>query len=102
VQQQAILPLIPPRPVSGAAGNAKPDYPADAKRRGIQGKVVLQVEVSREGMPTRVLVLTTSGHRDLDDAAVSAVGKWRFVPASRGGEAVAATAEIPIQFRLAD
>lgn len=101
-QQSASLPLIPPRAVSGAAGNGKPVYPAEAKRRGIQGKVVLRVEVSREGMPTKVLVLTSSGHRDLDDAAVTSVQKWHFVPASRGGEAVDATAEIPIQFRLAD
>ena len=100
--QVAALPLIPPRPVSGAAGNAKPLYPAAARRLGIQGKVILQVEVSPEGTPAKVTVLTSSGHAALDEAAVTAVGKWRFVPASRGGTAVAATAEIPIEFRLAD
>ncbi len=64
--------------------------------------MVLQVDVSREGVATKVHVLTSSGHRELDEAAVTTVGKWHFVPASRGGEAIAATAEIPIQFRLAD
>jgi protein TonB len=101
-QQSAALPLIPPRALSGAAGNGKPAYPAEAMRRGIQGNVTLRVEVSRAGLPTQVLVLASSGHHDLDDAAVAAVQKWRFVPASRGGEAVDATAEVPIQFRLAD
>ena len=100
--QTAALPLIPPRPVSGAAGNAVPDYPAAARRQRLQGKVVLQVEVSTQGSAGKITVLTSSGHRELDDAAVSSVRKWRFVPASRGGEAVPATAEIPIQFRLAD
>jgi protein TonB len=101
-QQSAALPLIPPRALSGAAGNGKPAYPAEAMRRGIQGNVTLRVEVSRAGLPTQVLVLASSGHHDLDDAAVAAVQKWRFVPASRGGETVDATAEVPIQFRLAD
>ncbi len=101
-QQSAALPLIPPRALSGAAGNGKPAYPAEAMRRGIQGNVTLRVDVSRAGLATQVLVLASSGHRDLDDAAVAAVQKWRFVPASRGGEPVDATAEVPIQFRLAD
>ncbi|HUN47854.1 MAG TPA: energy transducer TonB, partial [Stellaceae bacterium] len=49
--QTAALPLIPPRPVAGAAGNAVPDYPAAARRQRLQGKVVLQVEVSPQGTP---------------------------------------------------
>jgi protein TonB len=36
----------------------------------------------------------------LDQAALQAVKQWHFVPAQRGGEAVAAWVEVPIVFRL--
>jgi protein TonB len=88
--------------VSGAAGNPKPSYPAEARQRGIEGHVVLRVSVDANGAATTVSVLSSSGHESLDDAALAAVRRWRFVPATRAGVAVAATADVPIQFRLED
>jgi protein TonB len=98
--QVAALPVIPPQPISGRAGNPKPDYPAEARRRGLQGKVVLLVEVSAAGLPASVAVATSSGHAALDQAALAAVQRWHFSPATRGGTPVAGTAQVPIQFRL--
>jgi protein TonB len=100
--QAMLAPVVPPRPVAGAAGNRPPDYPAEAKRRGWQGKLMLRVEVSAAGAALGVTVATSSGHQVLDDAAVAAVAKWRFVPATRAGEPVAAAAEVPVAFRLED
>jgi periplasmic protein TonB len=98
--QVAALPIIPPQAISGRAGNPKPDYPAEARRRGLQGKVVLLVEVSAAGLPDSVAVASSSGHAALDQAALAAVQRWHFSPATRGGTPVAGTAQVPIQFRL--
>ena len=93
-------PILPPQPISGLAGNRKPDYPASAKQRGQQGRVVLRVEVSAAGSPLSVVVASTSGYSALDKAALAAVEAWRFKPAMQAGTAVAGAVDVPIQFRL--
>jgi protein TonB len=94
------LPLIPPRPVAGMASNRPPVYPDLARRRGQEGRVMLRVDVSTEGMPVAVGVATSSGHSVLDQAAIAAVWQWRFVAGTRGGTAVPAAAEVPLLFTL--
>jgi protein TonB len=100
--QVAAVPAIPPRALSGAAGNPKPDYPLEARRRGLQGKVMLRVEVSAAGRPQGVSVIASSGYPVLDRAALAAVERWRFNPATQAGLPVPGTAEVPIVFRLED
>jgi periplasmic protein TonB len=95
-------PVTPARPVSGLASNARPDYPESARRRGEQGRVMVRVAVSAQGSPAEVAVSATSGHPSLDAAAVEAVRKWRFVPATQGGRPVPSVAEVPIRFLLED
>jgi protein TonB len=96
------LPLTPPRPVAGMAGNRPPVYPERARQRGEQGRVVLRVDVSVDGMPITVSVAQSSGHPVLDEAAIAAVRQWRFVAATRGGTAVPAAADVPVRFTLAE
>ena len=84
------------------ASDRPPAYPESARRRGQQGRVILQVDVSPDGLPTTVSVMQSSGFPTLDAAALAAVQRWRFVPATRGGTPIAATAEVPIVFRLVD
>jgi periplasmic protein TonB len=98
----SIAPLIPAHPVAGMESDRPPAYPETARRRGQQGRVVLQVSVSAEGMPVAVTVAESSGYASLDAAALAAVQRWRFAPASRGGTPVAAVAEVPVRFRLTD
>lgn len=100
--QEAMIPIIPPHPLSAASGNPKPQYPAEARRRNLQGQVMLRVEVAPDGAPAAVTVSTSSGHATLDEAAIKAVQRWRFNPATRAGIPVAASAYVPIQFRLED
>jgi protein TonB len=98
----AITPLLPAHPVAGMESDRPPAYPEMARRRGQQGRVVLHVDVSAEGMPVTVAVVETSGFASLDAAAMTAVQRWRFVPATRGGTPVPAVAEVPVRFRLTD
>ena len=80
--------------------NPKPEYPWSLRRRGVEGSVRLRVNVSADGLPTDVIVVRSSGFDEMDRAALEAVKAWRFQPARRSGQAVAALAEVPIVFRL--
>ncbi len=96
----APAPMMPARPVAGMESDRPPSYPEAARRRGEQGRVVLRVDVSADGLPLDVSVAEGSGFPSLDAAAIGAVRQWRFVPATRGGTPVAAAAQVPIRFRL--
>lgn len=80
--------------------NPPPVYPRNALRRKQQGTVMVEVRVSVQGAPLQVHIQRSSGHTALDDAAVKAVRKWRFVPARRGSDAVEANVVVPVEFRI--
>ncbi len=71
-----------------------PKYPPAARRRGIEGEVILLAEVGADGAVEVVSLLRSSGYAELDDAAMTAVEKWRFRAPSR------LSIQIPITFRL--
>ena len=78
-----------------------PPYPAMARKRGLQGEVLLRVQVDEYGGVIAVEVEKSSGHRLLDRTAREHVLKrWRFHPATLGGEAVQAWARVPVSFRI--
>ena len=73
-----------------------------ARRRGIEGEVLVRVAVGLDGGAKRVEVVRSSGSPLLDQAAVEGLERWRFEPARAAGQPVAATVEIPVTFRLTD
>lgn len=80
--------------------NTAPAYPWLARVRGWQGSVLVRAWVTPSGEVASVGVAQSSGRSLLDQAATAAVGKWKFNPARRKGQAVASTVEVPIVFRL--
>ena len=90
----------PPSCNSVSLNNPKPDYPRIALRRGIEGLVLLHVEVNEQGRPIEIQVKKSAGFKPLDIAALKAVRRWRFLPAQRNGVTVRASVEVPIRFRL--
>jgi protein TonB len=80
--------------------NPKPAYPAISRRMGEEGRVVLRVRVNAEGLATDVQLHTSSGSERLDNAALTTVQRWKFVPAHLGTEAIAASVLVPIVFSL--
>lgn len=80
--------------------NPAPVYPSQSRRRNEQGRVMLRVLVSVAGRAEDVQVRSSSGSLRLDDAARDAVRRWKFVPAKRGTDPVAAWVLIPISFKL--
>ncbi|MGZ5050182.1 MAG: energy transducer TonB [Methylobacter sp.] len=80
--------------------NPKPKYPSIATSRGWQGTVRLLVKVSAEGDSEEVTVQRSSGHEVLDEAAIEAVERWKFIPAKRGDTPISSTVIVPIDFVL--
>lgn len=80
--------------------NPAPKYPSIARRLGEEGLVLLNVQVTADGAAGSVELQTGSGSRRLDEAALEAVKKWRFVPAKRGDQAVSASVVVPVRFSL--
>jgi protein TonB len=91
-----------PGVAGGAAGLRLPApvYPRESRRRGEQGTVVLDVDVSADGAVTSVRVIDSAGYPRLAAAAVEALKGHVFPPATRGGRAVPCTLRIPFRFRL--
>lgn len=76
------------------------DYPAQAKRLGLQGQVIVDVLVRKNGDIGDVRVVQGSGHALLDEAAVKGVRRASFQPARIDGQNVDAWFKAPINFRL--
>lgn len=79
-----------------------PKYPAYAKKMGIEGTVVLNVVVYKDGTVGEIEVVQSllPGPGGLDEAAIKAVKKWEFSPAKSGGNPVSVWVNIPIEFSL--
>lgn len=93
-------PLIESRYDVAALDNPRPPYPLAARRQGIEGRVLLSVQVGADGASHAVRLKRSSGHALLDDAALQTVRRWRFVPAQRGDTPVESWVDVPILFRL--
>jgi protein TonB len=77
-----------------------PEYPARARHLEIEGQVVLEIVVDREGRPEPD-VRTVRSIALLDAAAVAAVRRWRFRPArDAGGRPVRVVLQVPLRFEL--
>ncbi len=104
----AVVPVVPARaegmepPHFNVAylNNPRPAYPQMARRLGIEGLVVLRVQVSAKGLPEQVVVAQTSGQTVLDEAALRAVQGWSFVPARLGDKPIAHAVDVPVRFQL--
>lgn len=73
-------------------------YPALARQARIQGEVVLQVDVSKDGTISAIKAI--SGHPMLIPAAVDAVKQWRYQPYLLNGAPVAVNTRITVRFKL--
>jgi protein TonB len=93
-------PIVLPRFDADYLQNPAPLYPSMARRMGEQGRVLLRVVVRPDGTPDAVVLRQSSGSQRLDEAALEAVRKWRFVPAKQGSTPVTAAVIVPIVFSL--
>lgn len=93
-------PIIPPRFNADYLQNPAPAYPALARRMHEQGRVLIRVLVSADGLPERIELKTSSGFPRLDHSALETIRNWKFVPARQGEQKIAAWVVVPITFTL--
>lgn len=107
-------PAVPPTPpaansrpgqmhsavLANADGCAKPDYPARAARNGDSGTVTLALLVGADGRVQDARVQQSSGHRELDRAALHALSLCQFKPAMNNGVAAAGWGQIAYVWTL--
>ena len=81
------------------AGYGLPAYSDRARRRNIQGLMVIEADIDEKGKVTRVVV-RSSVDPELDAATVKAVKSWLFEPATLAGRPVASTKFFKFKFAL--
>ena len=92
--------LVEPSADADYLKNPPPGYPRISRRNGEQGTVIVLVFISTQGAPEKAEVRTSSGFARLDQAALEAVQRWRFVPGRRNGTPEAMWFNIPVRFIL--
>lgn len=80
--------------------NPEPPYPYESRRRGEEGRVILNVLVAADGTASSVEVDKSSGYRRLDMTARRTVSRWTFIPAKQNNAAVEAWTKVTILFQL--
>jgi TonB family protein len=77
-----------------------PKYPVDAKKARIQGKVVLNAVIGKDGSVTDLKV--DSGPEELRQSSLDAVKQWKYKPYLLNGQVVAVKTTINITYTLAE
>ena len=88
---------VPPILVESTAA----EYPREARRRDVEGQVVLRAAVRRDGSVDGVQILSLPdmpGAEYLIEAAAGAVRRWRYLPALRDGETVPTYVTVTLEF----
>jgi len=76
----------------------QPAYPPLARQARIQGKVILQAQISKDGNIENLQLI--SGHPMLAPAAIEAVKQWKYKPYLLNGEPVEVETQVEVNFTL--
>ena len=81
------------------AHKVEPAYSKEARQKGIEGTVLLYIQVDPRGRAINMRVLHSLG-MGLDEKAMEAVGKWKFNPGMKDGKPVTVEAQVEVNFVL--
>tara|TARA_B100000524_G_scaffold197900_1_gene102794 strand:+ start:95 stop:811 length:717 start_codon:yes stop_codon:yes gene_type:complete len=84
----------------GTLNNPHPKYPLIARKKGWQGRIILQVSVNNKGIVDNIEILKSSGYEILDSESTNTIKEWKFKPAMIGKTPVNDVLAIPIRFML--
>jgi len=99
---------VVPRPIR-VGGNVQPakviyrvdaPYPADLQAQGVEGTVVMQAILSKEGIPLSLTLQNTGVNPEFVNAAKTAFSQWRFQPTTLNGEPVEIMTTLQYDFKL--
>jgi protein TonB len=85
---------------AAARRRVAPAYPVMARRQGITGHVTLNLLIDEAGYIERTKVLDASPAGVFEEAALDAIRRWEFDPATYGGSAVSSWVKQTIRFQL--
>ncbi|HSP79871.1 MAG TPA: TonB family protein [Myxococcaceae bacterium] len=85
----------PPRELSS---NLMPEYPAEARTKGLEGMVILKIVVEEDGSVSNVKVMR--GDEPFVSAALAVVKRWRYEPALLDGQPLRVFRIVKVPFRL--
>jgi len=77
-------------------------YPSASRRLSEEGRVVVTITVAADGKAGAATVTQSSGFPRLDQAAMDAVRKWRFVAATDGTNKIQAYTQVAVTFKLTE
>lgn len=78
-----------------------PPYPANLRRRKLEGRVGVRIRISTEGTPEHVDITSPSPHREFNDTARSWIlRRWNFTPATQNGSPVPSVIQTTVIFKL--
>ena len=89
---------LSPQTAQSVTVSVPPDYPLLARQMKVQGAVILQALISREGSIQELQIV--SGPGILATAAREAVKQWRFKPYYQSGQPVETQARITVNFTI--
>jgi protein TonB len=78
---------------------ADPQYSPEARKKKIQGIVLLSLIVNKDGRTEEIKVIRGLGH-GLDEKAVECARQWEFAPAEKDGVPVAVFVNVEVNFHL--
>ena len=84
----------------GSENNPHPSYPVLARKKGWEGRVIIQANIDKKGNVKFIKVSESSGFKVLDDVSVETLKTWKFKPAMLGSKFVDDTVYIPVKFVL--
>src|SRR5439155_22761758 len=107
VQTPTLTPIITEAQTNRRGGNVQatnhiyqvnPVYPPLARQIRVQGAVVMEAVINKEGSIESLRVI--SGHPLLNQAALDAVKQWRYRPTMLNGEPVEVITTVTVTFSL--
>jgi len=85
-----------------AVATPRPTYPPHAFRQGIEGWAEVEFTVTERGTTTDVAIVAAQPRGVFDDAAIAAVGNWKFRPRIVNGQPVAQRTSATLHFNVED
>ncbi len=90
--------LVPPR----VASDIKLDYPLSAQLKKLEGEVGIAVFVNPEGRPEQTELVQSSGHAELDEAALKFTQNLIFEPGALDGKPIGAWTKLLLRYNLSE
>lgn len=84
----------------GSKKNPHPSYPLLARKRGWEGRVIVQADIDKKGNVINIKIKESSGFEILDNESIKTLRKWKFSPAKQGDKFIEDIVEIPIRYQL--